>query len=60
MQEEIALLERKREELTDRMNTSSADSALLIETAKEIEQVTAQIDVKTNRWFELSALMESE
>ncbi len=60
LQEEIALLERKREELTERMNTSSADSALLIETAKEIEQVTAQIDVKTNRWFELSALMESE
>ncbi|MBL7841199.1 MAG: ABC-F family ATP-binding cassette domain-containing protein [Cyclobacteriaceae bacterium] len=60
LQEDIALLERKREELTERMNTSSADSALLIETAKEIEQVTAQIDVKTNRWFELSALMESE
>jgi len=60
LQDEIASLERKRDELTERMNTSSSDSALLIETAKEIEQITTQIDSKTSRWFELSALMESE
>lgn len=60
LQDEIASLERKRDELTGRMNTSSSDSALLIETAKEIEQITTQIDSKTSRWFELSALMESE
>lgn len=60
LQDEIASLERKRDELTGRMNTSSSDSALLIETAKEIEQITIQIDSKTSRWFELSALMESE
>ncbi|MBL7832559.1 MAG: ABC-F family ATP-binding cassette domain-containing protein [Cyclobacteriaceae bacterium] len=60
LQEEIAALERQRDELTERMNNSASDSALLIEIAKDIERVGRQIDAKTNRWFELSALMDSE
>lgn len=60
LQEEIAALERQRDELTQRMNNSTSDSALLIEIAKDIERVSSQIDAKTNRWFELSALMDSE
>lgn len=60
LQEEIAALERQRDELTERMNNSASDSALLIEIAKDIERVGHQIDAKTNRWFELSALMDSE
>lgn len=60
LQEEISALERQRDELTERMNNSASDSALLIEIAKDIERVGQQIDAKTNRWFELSALMDSE
>lgn len=49
----------KKSELNDILNTPTSDSALLIETAKDLEKLTAEIDAKTNRWFELSALMES-
>jgi ATP-binding cassette subfamily F protein uup len=60
LQEEIAALELKRTELSERLNTSSSNSALLIEIGKDIEKVTAEIESKTSRWFELSALIESE
>jgi ATP-binding cassette subfamily F protein uup len=60
LQEEIASLELKRAELNERLNTSSSDSALLIETGRDIEKITAEIDAKTSRWFELSALIDSE
>lgn len=60
LQDEIASLELKRSELTGRLNTASANATLLIETANEIEKVTAEIDAKTSRWFELSGLIDSE
>lgn len=60
LQDEIASLELKRTELSDRLNTSASNAALLIETAKDIEKITAEIETKTTRWFELSALIESE
>lgn len=60
LQDEIAKLEQQRTELTDRLNTSASDSALLIEIGKDIEKVSAEIDLKTSRWFELSALIDSE
>lgn len=59
LQKEIEKLELKKSELNDILNTPTSDSALLIETAKDLEKLTAEIDAKTNRWFELSALMES-
>lgn len=60
LQDEIASLESKKAELNEVLNTASSDSALLIETAKNIEKISAEIEFKTNRWFELSALMDSE
>ena len=60
LQDEIAKLEQRRTELNDRLNTSASDSALLIEIGKDIEKITAEIDQKTTRWFELSALIDSE
>jgi ATP-binding cassette subfamily F protein uup len=60
LQEEIAALELKRTELSERLNTSSSNSALLIEIGRDIEKVTTEIESKTSRWFELSALIESE
>jgi ABC transport system ATP-binding/permease protein len=60
LQKEIAKLELKKSELNDILNTPTSNSALLIETAKNLEKLTTEIDAKTNRWFELSALIESE
>lgn len=60
LQDEIASLEIKRTELSEQLNTSSTNSALLIEIGKDIEKITAELDSKTTRWFELSTLIESE
>jgi ABC transport system ATP-binding/permease protein len=60
LQKEIAKLELKKSELNDILNTPTSNSSLLIETAKNLDKLTAEIDAKTNRWFELSALIESE
>jgi ABC transport system ATP-binding/permease protein len=60
LQKEIARLELKKDELNGILNTPTSDSALLIQTAKDLEKLSAEIDAKTNRWFELSALIESE
>lgn len=60
LQEEIAVLELKRTTLNETLNTSSSNSTALIETAKEIEKISSEIDFKTNRWFELSARIDSE
>lgn len=60
LQDEIASLELKRTELNEVLNTSSSNPALLIETARDIDKITSEIDTKTSRWFELSALIESE
>lgn len=59
LQDEIAMLELKRTELNKILNTSPSNSALLIETAKDIERISSEIDTKTNRWFELSARIGS-
>ena len=60
LQDEIASLELKRTALSDQLNTSSTNSALLTEIGRDIEKITAEIDLKTSRWFELSSLIESE
>lgn len=60
LQEEIAKLEKRKTELNELLNTHSTNSALLIDTAKDLEKISAEIEVKTSRWFELSALMDEE
>lgn len=60
LQSEIAALEQRKTELTEALNRPSADSSLLIEMAKDLDKVSAEIDAKTNRWFELSALLDTE
>lgn len=60
LQDEIAALEKKKSDLTLQMNNSASDSALLIEIARDIERISDEIDAKTSRWFELSALLETE
>lgn len=58
LQQEIEKLEVKKSELNAILNASASDATLLIETGKKIEALTAEIDIKTARWFELDAQME--
>src|SRR5690606_31587896 len=58
LQQEIESLEKKKSELTDRLNQGSADHQELQQWAIEIQQLTDQIDQKTTRWMELSEIVE--
>lgn len=60
LQDEIAALEAQKDELNKTLNASSANAVLLIETAKDIDKISTEIERKTSRWFELSALMDTE
>lgn len=60
LQEEIASLEVKKAALGEQLNTSASDATLLIEIGKDMEKITADIEAKTSRWFELSTLIDSE
>jgi ATP-binding cassette subfamily F protein uup len=59
LQPEIDALEKKKEELTAILNQGSADHKQLQEWASEIQKLTDQIDAKTQRWIELSEIVES-
>ncbi len=59
LQDEIAALETKKDQLNSVLNAPTSDAAVLIETAKEIDLLTAEINTKTERWFELSARIEN-
>lgn len=58
LQQEIEKLEAEKDKLNAILNAPTSDAALLIETGKKIEQLNAEIDAKTARWFELDALIE--
>jgi ATP-binding cassette subfamily F protein uup len=57
LQGEIDLLEKKKAELSDLMNTGSTDHNKLREWSEEILQITRLVDEKTLRWLELSELI---
>lgn len=59
LQQEIEKLEAKKAELNAILNEPTSDAALLIETGKRIEKLSAEIDEKTARWFDLSARIEA-
>lgn len=57
LQGEIESLESKKSALNEKMLVER-EAQKLIEISKEIDQLSVQIELKTARWFELSALME--
>lgn len=57
LQGEIANLEKKKSELTDKLNAGTASHQQLIDWSKEIDTLTKSIDDKTLRWLELSEWM---
>ena len=54
LEAEIAELEAKKAAVNAKLNAGSGDYKELEAWAKEVEEFTAQIDQKTDRWVELS------
>lgn len=59
LQEEIDLLEKRKQQVADLMNAGSTDHQQLQQWAEEIRQVGDLLDQKTLRWMELSEIIES-
>lgn len=59
LEKEIAVLEAEKESLISRMNEGIADIKELTSTSERIAELIAIIDEKTNRWLELSEIMEA-
>jgi ATP-binding cassette subfamily F protein uup len=60
LQDEIASLEKKKEELSALMNSgTTTDHHQLQQWSEEIRKLTESIDQKTLRWLELSELIET-
>lgn len=57
LEQEIADLEQKREELTNKLSDSTLSGDQLNEISMNLTQTVAMIDQKTDRWLELSELM---
>jgi ATP-binding cassette subfamily F protein uup len=54
LEKEIAKLEVKKTELTEKMNEATADAETLMNSSKEIGTVIEDIEAKELRWLELS------
>jgi ATP-binding cassette subfamily F protein uup len=54
LEKEIAKLEVKKTELTEKMNAATADAETLMNSSKEIGTVIEDIEAKELRWLELS------
>ena len=54
LEKEIAKLEVKKTELTEKMNEATADAETLMNSSKEIGTVIENIEAKELRWLELS------
>lgn len=57
LQNDIARLERKKEELTSQLNSGVGDHKQLQAWSDEIRKITDLVDEKTLRWLELSELV---
>lgn len=59
LQSEIDKLEKQKAELNSLLNSGTTDHQQLTTWGAQLEQVITQIDQKTERWLELSLLIES-
>lgn len=60
LQEEIAKLEKEKEQVQEKLNSGSAGFEELQQLANRIGEITASLDEKEMRWLELSELMEDQ
>ncbi|MDX5443394.1 MAG: ABC-F family ATP-binding cassette domain-containing protein [Hymenobacteraceae bacterium] len=58
LETEIALLEEQKENLLAEMNSGVTDHEQLTELATKLDQISTQLDAKTERWMELAELFE--
>jgi ATP-binding cassette subfamily F protein uup len=58
LQSEIEKLEKQKSEINALLNGGSNDHTQLTAWGVQLEQISVQIDQKTERWLELSGLME--
>ncbi|MEK6482253.1 ABC-F family ATP-binding cassette domain-containing protein [Catalinimonas sp. 4WD22] len=62
LEEEIEKLEAEKEQLTEELNQLSSatapDHQALTEVSQKLENISKQIDEKSDRWLELAELME--
>jgi ATP-binding cassette subfamily F protein uup len=58
LQQEIDQLEKKKSDITLLLNQGSANHQELQQWSNEIQQLAADIDTKTQRWIELSEIVE--
>jgi len=56
LQPEIQILEKKKAELTNKMNSGISDHEELQKLAAQVQELGDQIDEKSLRWLELSEL----
>jgi ABC transport system ATP-binding/permease protein len=60
IQEEIAKLEKEKEQVQGKLNAGNAGFEELQQLANRIGEITALLDEKEMRWLELSELMEDQ
>jgi ATP-binding cassette subfamily F protein uup len=58
LQSDIEKLEKQKEEINALLNSGSTDHSQLTAWGVQLEQIASQLDNKTERWLELSVLME--
>ncbi len=58
LQKQIAVLETRKEELTQLMSSGETDHTQLTAWSKELEEINNDIDVKTERWLILSEIID--
>jgi ATP-binding cassette subfamily F protein uup len=59
LQKDIEKLEKQKVEINTLLNSGSNDHTQLTAWGVQLEQITSQLDQKTERWLELSLLIES-
>lgn len=60
LQEDIAKLEKEKEQVQQKLNSGNAGFEELQQLASRIGEITALLDEKEMRWLELSELMEDQ
>ena len=58
LEKEIPVLEKEKEQLTEKMNTPSGNHLELQQAAERFAEVSNLLDEKSMRWLELSELVE--
>ncbi len=58
LEKEISELESEKEKIFDQLNAGNVEVSLLTQWSERIGEIIQLIDEKTNRWIELSEIME--